>query len=108
MQLTLKHKIVWLAVLAAALPVLVMSLLILAQKQDLMTDIINDMNMISKNDTGQIAKLVHRVCDMANRRTERRLREHLESAWAELEAQGPIAFDTNRIAWVARNQFTQQ
>lgn len=30
MQLTLKHKIIWLAVLAAALPVLVMSLLVLA------------------------------------------------------------------------------
>ncbi|MCG2660259.1 MAG: methyl-accepting chemotaxis protein [Kiritimatiellae bacterium] len=108
MQLTLKHKIVWLAVLAAALPVVVMSLLILTQKQDLMTDIINDMNAISKNDTGQIAKLVHRVCEMANRRTERRLREHEEAAWAELEAQGPITFDTNQIAWVARNQFTQQ
>ncbi len=108
MQLTLKHKIVWLAVLAAALPVFVMSLLILTQKQDLMTNIVNDMNTISRNDTGQIAKLVHRVCDMANRRTEQRLREHVESAWAELEAQGPIAFDTNQIAWVARNQFTQQ
>ena len=108
MQLTLKHKIVWLAVLAAALPVLVMSLLILIQKQSLMTDIINDMNAISRNDTGQIAKLVHRVCDMSNRHTERRLREHLEAARAELKAQGSLAFDTNQIAWVARNQFTQQ
>lgn len=108
MQLTLKYKIVWLAVLAAALPVLVMSLLILAQKQDLMTNIVNDMNMISRNDTGQIAKLVHRMCNMANRRTEQRLHEHVESAWTELQAQGPITFDTNQIAWVARNQFTQQ
>ena len=108
MQLTLKHKIIWLAVLAAALPVLVMSLLILTQKQALMTNIVNDMNLISKNDTGQIAKLVHQMCNMANRRTEQRLREHVEAAWAELEAQGPIAFDTNQIAWVARNQFTQQ
>jgi len=108
MQLTLKHKIVWLAVLAAALPVVVMSLLILAQKQGLMENIIGDMSAISKNDTAQIAKLVHRVCDMSNHRTERRLREHLKSAWAELNAQGPIAFDTNQIAWVARNQFTTQ
>lgn len=108
MQLTLKNKIVWLAVLAAALPVLVMSLLILSQKQDLMTNIVNDMNTISRNDTGQIAKLIHRVCEMANRTTERRLRDHVEAAWAELEAQGAIAFDTNQIDWVAHNQFTQQ
>ncbi len=108
MQLTLKHKIIWLAVLAAALPVLVMSLLILTQKQKLMTNIVNDMNLISKNDTGQIAELVHQMCNMANRRTEQRLREHVEAAWTELEAQGPIAFDTNQITWAARNQFTQQ
>lgn len=108
MQLTLKHKIVWLAVLAAALPVLVMSMLILSQKQDLMKNIAADMNLLSRNDTGQIAKLVHRVCEMANRRTEQRLREHMEAAWAELKAQGAVAFDTNQIAWVARNQFTQQ
>lgn len=108
MQLTLKHKIIWLAVLAAALPVLVMSLLILAQKQDLMTNIVNDMNVISRNDTGEIAKLVHRMCEMANRRTERRLREHLEAARVELEAHGAIAFDTNPVVWMARNQFTQQ
>lgn len=108
MQLTLKYKIVWLAVLAAALPVLVMSLLILTQKQDLMANIANDMNAISRNDTEQIAKSVYRVCDTANRRTDQGLRELLEAAWAELEAQGPITFDTNQIAWVARNQFTQQ
>ncbi|MFH1476549.1 MAG: methyl-accepting chemotaxis protein [Verrucomicrobiota bacterium] len=108
MQLTLKHKIVWLAALAAALPVLVMSLLILIQKQDLMTNIINDMNLISKSDTGQIAKLVYRMCAMANYRTERRLREHMEAAGAELKAQGPIAFDTNQVAWAAHNQFNRQ
>jgi len=108
MRMTLKNKIIWLAVLAAALPVVVMSLLILAQKQGLMADIANDMNAISKNDTGQITKLVYRMCDMSNRRTEQRLREHMESAWAELKAQGAISFDTNQIAWVARNQFTQQ
>ena len=50
MQLTLKNKIVWLAALAAALPVLVMSWLILTQKQDLMANIVNDMNAISRND----------------------------------------------------------
>lgn len=108
MQLTLKYKIVWLAVLAAVLPVVVMSLLILSQKQDLMTNIVGDMNAISKSDTGQIAKLVHHVCDMSNRRTERRLREHLETAEAELKRQGPVAFDTNHVAWTVRNQFTQQ
>ncbi|MDD5679474.1 MAG: methyl-accepting chemotaxis protein, partial [Kiritimatiellae bacterium] len=108
MKLTLKNKIVWLAVLAAALPVVVMSLLILAQKQGLMANIIGDMNAISQNDTGQIAKLVHRMCDMSNLRTERRLREHMEAARTELKAQGAITLDTNQIAWVARNQFTQQ
>jgi len=108
MQLTLKNKIVWLAALAAALPVIAMSLLILTQKQELMTNIVNDMNTISRNDTGQIAKLVHRMCETANRSTERRLRDHMEAARAELAAQGAVAFGTNRIAWVARNQFTQQ
>ena len=106
--MTLQHKIVWLAVLAAALPVLVMSLLILFQKQELMVNIIADVNAVSRNETGQIVKLVHRMCEMSNRRTENRLREHVETASAELVAQGPVAFDTNQIAWVARNQFTHQ
>jgi len=108
MQLTLKYKIIWLAMLAAALPVVVMSLLILAQKQDLMTNIADDMNAISRNDTSQIAKTVYRVCDTANRRTGQSLRELLKAAWAELKEQGPITFDTNQVAWVARNQFAQQ
>ncbi|MEI7435409.1 MAG: methyl-accepting chemotaxis protein [bacterium] len=108
MQLTLKYKIVWLAALAAALPVLVMSLLILTQKQGLMTNIVVDMNTISRDETGQIAKLVHRVCGMVNRRTEQILSDHLETARNELIAQGPITFDTNQLDWVARNQFTLQ
>ncbi len=108
MQLTLKNKIVWLAVLAAVLPVLVMSALILTQKQDLMANIVEDMNAIAKNETGRIAKLVYQMCEMSNRRTEQRLREHIEAALTELNAQGQIAFGTNEIAWAARNQFTQQ
>jgi methyl-accepting chemotaxis protein len=108
MHMTLKYKIVWLAVLAAALPVLVMSILILTQKQGLMSKIVADMNSISGNETGEIAKLVHGMCAMSNRRTEQRLREHLASARTELEAQGAITFDTNQMVWVACNQFTRQ
>ncbi len=108
MHVTLKHKIVWLAALAAALPVLVMSLLILTQKRELVKNIVDDMNAVSRSETGQIAQWVHRVCDMSNRRTENRLREHMEAASTELAAQGPVAFDTNQVTWVARNQFTHQ
>ncbi|MEI6808366.1 MAG: methyl-accepting chemotaxis protein [bacterium] len=108
MQLTLKHKIVWLAVLAAAAPVIVMSMLILIQKKGLMASTVRNMNAISRNDTEQIATFVLRVCEMASRRTERRLREHIQTARTEMESQGPIALDTNQIAWIAHDQTSHQ
>lgn len=108
MKLTLKYKIVLLAAVAAALPVVVMSLLILSQKQELMTNIVGDINALSRNDIGQIAKMVQRICVMSDLRTERSLRENLDAARIELNRQGALTLAATQIVWNARNQLTQQ
>jgi methyl-accepting chemotaxis protein WspA len=108
MQMTLKYKIVWLVVLAAALPVLVMSWLILHQKQDLMSKMVDDMNEISRSETSEIAKWVYGLCAMSSRQTEHRLRGHLGVARGELEAQGAISFDTNQVSWSVCDPITRE
>ncbi len=106
MTWTLKTKIVWLAVLAAALPVAVMSVLVLAQKQDLMRDVAEDMNELVRADVGEIARLVYRMCEMTHTHTDRRLRDTLDAARRELDRQGAMAFAASQHVWQARNQET--
>lgn len=108
MQLTLKHKIIAVAVLAAALPVAVISALILIQKQGLMDNFVGEMNALTRNDTMQTAQLVYRLCDTANHRIEQRLRQNLEMARAVFAEQGGLAFDSEKVGWIVRNQDGRQ
>ncbi len=108
MKLRLKHRIVWLTAIAAVLPVAVMSVLVLAQRQGLINEIASDLNEVARNDTGQIATMVHRVCVMTDLRTRARLREHLDAAQHEMGRQGSVMLGQGRVEWTARNQFTQQ
>jgi methyl-accepting chemotaxis protein WspA len=108
MKLTLKKKIIGLAVVAAVLPVLVISLLILVQKRALMVTLAEEANAISRNDTAGTVQLVYHLCQMTDRQVESRLREHLAGAVAELARHGPVSLGTNLVAWEATNQFNSQ
>ncbi|MBI4863191.1 MAG: methyl-accepting chemotaxis protein [Candidatus Riflebacteria bacterium] len=106
MGLTLKRRIIGLALVAALLPILVTFFLLSRQSETLCGRVIDEMNAISRAESDQVTKLVYDMCDIANRRLEIRLRDHLTGAQSLLDHRGRVTMGSTRVPWKARNQST--
>jgi methyl-accepting chemotaxis protein WspA len=107
MRLTLKHKVIGLALSAALLPVVVMSLCICLEKTRIRTAIRERVQGLIRDNTAQIAKDVYTMCESTHTLIQRQVDGDLAVARMILAQRGGLTFDTQKVRWTAVNQFTQ-
>jgi len=107
-NLTLKRKIIVLAMLAAVLPVAVMFILTvqfqgrIAKKAEAELDILSHVNVT------QIAKDVYSLCETASTLLDRKVSSDMETARRILREEGGFGLAGDMVEWNALNQDTGQ
>ncbi|MDQ1257391.1 MAG: methyl-accepting chemotaxis protein, partial [Candidatus Hydrogenedentes bacterium] len=101
MKLTLKSRVIGLAVMAALLPMVVTFVMIASQQADLGVSVAEDMNAIAQNESKQNTEMFYRMCAVTAQRNERLLNTTLTQALAILERAGSTAFTFGEVpvAW---------
>jgi signal transduction histidine kinase len=108
MKLKLKHKIAAVALLAAILPMLVISVLSLIQR-DHASKLINDaIHEMIVEDLTHVMRDFYSLCKTANDFTQQYVNHSLNIAHEKLYQKGPIKLSSEEVKWVAENQFTRE
>ena len=108
MSFSLKERILGLALAAALLPVLVMSILIYGKKAQLRGMIEAEMEHMSRQNIAQTARDVYHMCEAANELIQQKVGSDLNVARKVMAEKGGIAFSAETVLWKAVNQFTQE
>ncbi len=106
MKLMIKHKVIGLALLAASLPVIVMSVLTLIQKNDVNEQVVVEMDVLAKENITQVAKDVYGLLETANDLVQSRVDNNLHVARHVMEQLGDPRISSEKITWQAMNQYT--
>ncbi len=106
LKLTLKHKVAGLCALAALLPLIVISALTFYKQTTLKTGVIEDMQVLTKGETEKTARIVYKLCEMANRQTAERLDKKMSVARIQLRAIGGLTRSDEPATWKAINPST--
>ncbi|MBN2640532.1 MAG: methyl-accepting chemotaxis protein [Victivallales bacterium] len=109
MALQLKHKIVLVAVCAALLPVVVMSIMTFMQKRNIKSIIEDEMNVMSDQSISNMAIDVYKICNVANTIILEQLDGNLAAFEAALKDAGGLHLDIGKtLDWVIVNQMNDQ
>lgn len=106
MKMTLKHKVIGLALVAALLPVLVMSLFIYREKTRIRAAVREHVQALINDNSDQIAKDVYTMCENTNTLIQRQVDNDLAVARMILAQKGGLKFAPEKVRWSAANQFT--
>jgi methyl-accepting chemotaxis protein WspA len=105
--MSLRNKIYGLAVVAAALPVLVLLLLMQHFRRSISQRAAREMTALAVANMEQTAKDTYGLCEAANDLLQRQINENLGVARKILGERGGIASGGGSLHWQAVNQFTQ-
>ncbi|MFA6563780.1 MAG: methyl-accepting chemotaxis protein, partial [Verrucomicrobiia bacterium] len=108
MKLSLRNKVVGLAVLAALVPLAATITLTVIEKQPLQERVLSHMNTFAQSEVEMTAKQVFLMCKTVRDGTARHLLETLNVAKEEISRSGGISLGKETVTWKARNQFTQK
>ncbi|MCX6901321.1 MAG: methyl-accepting chemotaxis protein [Verrucomicrobia bacterium] len=108
MKLSLRNKVVGLAVLAALVPLVATVTLTIIEKRPLQERVLSHMNTFAQGEVEQTAKQVYLMCKIVRDGTARHLLATLNVAKEEISRSGGITLSKESVAWKARNQFTQK
>ena len=108
MRLTLKRKITGLAILSAALPLIVVLLLMLRFDDEISSKAKDELDLLSKRNIEQIAKDVYSMCQVTNDMLQKKLDDCLNIARYKLQNSGGFNLSKNSIKWTAENQFSKK
>jgi len=108
MRLSLRNKVVGLAVLAALVPLAAMVTLTLIEARLLQNRVLEYMNTFAQSEVEKTVRQVYLMCKTVQDGTARHLLATLNVAKDEIKRSGGIALGKEQVAWKARNQFTQQ
>lgn len=103
----MKHKVIGLALSAALLPVIVMSLFICLEKTRVRVTIRERVQALIRDNTDQIARDVYTICESTNTLIQRQVDGDLGVARMVLRQKRGLRFDAEKVRWAAVNQFTQ-
>jgi methyl-accepting chemotaxis protein len=107
-KLTLKRKIIGLAVIAAVLPVLVMFLLTMQFQKRVSRRAETELDVLAEVNITQIAKDVYVLCETAGHLVERKVVYDMEVARQILHQEGGAAISSETAEWEIVNQETRQ
>jgi len=108
MKLSLRNKVVGLAVLAALVPLAATVTLTIVEERPLKNRVLAYMNTFAQSEVEKTAKQVYLMCKTVQDGTARHLLATLNVAKEEIKRSGGISLGKEQVAWRARNQFTQQ
>ncbi len=106
--LTLKRKVIGLAVVAAVLPVLVMFVLVTRFQGETTRRAEAELGVLAEGNITQIARDVYLLCETAGHLIESKVTRDLEVAKSVLDRQGGAALAAGTVEWEAVNQETKQ
>ncbi len=106
MKISLRGKIVGLAIFAAVLPVLVTVLFIPMQRDVISKNIAMEMDEAAKYESIQVASMVYDMCNVTQLGIEKRLSDNLKGANAEIKRLGGFSCSNESVNWTARHQST--
>ena len=107
MKITLKHKVIGLALSAALLPLVVMSLFICLEKSRIRATVRERVEALIRDNTDQIARDVYAMCESTNALVQRQVDSNLCVARMILNQKGGLTFDAQKSPWTAVNQLTR-
>jgi methyl-accepting chemotaxis protein WspA len=108
MKLSLKRKIIGLAVVAAVLPVVVMMILMGSFQSSVSKLASKELSDVAMANMAQIAKDVYGLCETANDLIQRKINNGLNVARNILKQHKGIEVEKGTVAWDAVNQVTKQ
>ena len=108
MKLKLKHKIIGLALLAALLPALVMSILFTVQKSQVASKVSDELDVLGQQNIAQIAQDAYVLCKTANDMTQQQVDHSLNVARGILTQSGEVKLSSETVSWEAINQFSKE
>lgn len=108
MRLMLKHKIIGLALIAALLPVVVMTIITQVEKNKISKLVIEELDDLARENIAQIARDMHALCNTVHEEIQSQVDINLNVARKVLEENGGISFSTDRVDWRAFNQYSKE
>jgi len=108
MKLSLKNKVVGLAVLAAFVPLAATITLTIIAERPLKNRVLEYMNTFAQREVEKTVKQVYLMCKTVQDGTARQLLATLNVAKEEIKRSGDISQGKEEVTWKARDQFTQQ
>ncbi|MCX5828462.1 MAG: methyl-accepting chemotaxis protein [Deltaproteobacteria bacterium] len=107
-QITLKKKVIGLAVLAAFLPVLVMIVLV-GQFQTSVSQVAGkEMSTFATMNIAQVAKDVYGLCETSNDLIQQKINNDLNVARGILKQHKTVELSSQTVLWEVSNQFTKK
>lgn len=107
-RITLKKKVIGLAVLAAFLPVLVMIVLV-GQFQTSVSQVAGkEMTTFAMMNIAQIAKDVYGLCETSNDLIQQKINHDLNVARGILKQHKTVELSSQTVLWEVSNQFTKK
>jgi methyl-accepting chemotaxis protein WspA len=106
MKISLRGRIVGLAIFAAVLPVLVTVLFIPMQRDVISKNIALEMDDAARYESLQAAGMVYDMCHVTQLGIEKRLADHIKGAKEESKRLGGFSCSNEPVAWTAHHQAT--
>ncbi len=107
-RLTLKRKVVALAILAAMLPVLAIFVLVDRFQTSVSQVAANELQSLAMTNIAQIAADVYGLCETANDLIQQKISNDLKLAEELLKQHNTVSLSAESVTWEAVNQFTQE
>jgi methyl-accepting chemotaxis protein WspA len=107
-KMTLKRKIIGLAVLAAVLPVVVMMILMASFEASISEMTSKELSDVARSNMAQIARDVYALCETSNNLIQKKINNGLNIAGNILRQHKGIEAAKETVVWNAVNQVTRQ
>jgi methyl-accepting chemotaxis protein WspA len=107
-KMTLKRKIIGLAVLAAVLPVVVMMILMASFEASISKMTSQELNDVARANMAQIARDVYALCETSNNLIQKKINNGLNVAGSILKQYRGVEASKETVVWDAVNQVTRQ
>jgi len=107
MQFKIKHKIVALSAVAAFVPVLIILIMIIFQKNNVDTQVTEEMDQLAHENVASISQDVYNLCETGNALIQQQVNYNLNVADEILAKYGGIRLAQSRVEWTAINQYSK-
>lgn len=98
--MSLRGKVVGLAVLAASLPVIITILLMIWQQEEMVTDVRVHVEALGRREAEKITRSIYQMAALAYRHAVRQLESSAEDARREMRALGPLRLADDEVTHI--------